>query len=74
MPGTSIYLGVGETLTMEESSTVCFCAPATTPATAIAEHVAGNVEDFAAMMNLRAVELDADAHFANPHGLDASGP
>lgn len=73
VPGTSIYLGVGETLTMEEMLYGLLLRSGNDAATAIAEHVAGNVEDFAAMMNLRAVELDADAHFANPHGLDASG-
>ena len=30
-------------------------------------------EAFAARMNARAAELGADAHFVNPHGLDADG-
>ena len=42
-------------------------------AVAIAEHVAGSVESFAEMMNERAEELGADAHFVNPHGLPAEG-
>ncbi len=42
-------------------------------AVAIAEHVSGSAEAFAARMNARAAELGADAHFVNPHGLDADG-
>ena len=42
--------------------------------TAIAEAVSGNVEDFVALMNARAVELGmTGTTFNNPHGLDASG-
>lgn len=41
---------------------------------AIAEHVAGSVEDFAAMMNAKAKELGCqDSHFVTPNGLDAEG-
>jgi D-alanyl-D-alanine carboxypeptidase (penicillin-binding protein 5/6) len=39
---------------------------------AIAEHVAGSVENFAAMMNEKAAELGCtDTHFVTPNGLDA---
>ena len=41
---------------------------------ALAEHVAGSVEDFVALMNARAAELGMNATmFANPNGLDADG-
>ena len=70
VPGTSIYLGVGETLTMEEMLYGLLLRSGNDAAVAIAEHVAGSVEDFAARMNARAAELDADAHFENSHGLD----
>ena len=73
VPGTSIYLGVGETLTMEEMLYGLLLRSGNDAAVAIAEHVAGSVEDFAARMNARAAELGADAHFENPHGLDADG-
>ena len=73
VPGTSIYLGVGETLTMEEMLYGLLLRSGNDAAVAIAEHVAGSVEDFAARMNARAAELGADAHFVNPHGLDAAG-
>lgn len=73
VPGTSIYLGVGETLTMEQMLYGLLLRSGNDAAVAIAEHVSGSVADFAALMNKRAVELDADAHYENPHGLDADG-
>jgi len=69
--GTSIYLSEGETLTMEQMLYGLMLRSGNDAAVAIAEHVGGSVEDFAEMMNQRAKELDADAHFINPHGLDA---
>ena len=43
-------------------------------AVAVAEHVGGSVDGFAAMMNATADRLGLDAtSFANPHGLDADG-
>ena len=40
-------------------------------AVAIAEHVGGDVENFANMMNKKAYEIGAkDTHCTNPHGLD----
>ena len=73
VPGTSIYLGVGETLSMEDMLYGLLLRSGNDAAVAIAEHVAGSVEAFAARMNARAEELGADAHFENPHGLDADG-
>ncbi len=71
--GTSLYLSEGETLTMEQMLYGLMLRSGNDAAVAIAEHVAGSVPDFAAMMNRRAAELDADANFVNPHGLDADG-
>jgi len=42
-------------------------------AVAVAEHVAGSVEEFVNLMNARAKALGATAHFTNPHGLDQDG-
>lgn len=43
-------------------------------AVAIAEHVGGSVEAFAAMMNEKAASLGAyQTHFVTPNGLDAEG-
>ncbi len=71
--GTSIYLSEGETLTMEQMLYGLMLRSGNDAAVAIAEHVAGSVEAFADLANARAAELDADAHFVNPHGLDAQG-
>lgn len=71
--GTSIYLGVGEQLSMHEMLLGLMLRSGNDAAVAIAEHVAGSVEDFAAMMNERAEALGADAHFVTPNGLDADG-
>ena len=73
VPGTSIYLSEGETLTMEQMLYGLMLRSGNDAAVAIAEHVAGSVSDFAALANARAAELNADAHFVNPHGLDADG-
>lgn len=43
-------------------------------AVAIAEHIGGSVEGFAALMNEKAQELGAyETHFVTPNGLDAQG-
>ena len=42
-------------------------------AVAIAEHIGGSIEGFAAMMNKKALELGCEAtHYVTPNGLDAS--
>ena len=71
--GTSIYLSEGETLSMEHMLYGLMLRSGNDAAVAIAEHVAGSVPEFAGMMNRRAEELGADAHFVNPHGLPADG-
>lgn len=41
---------------------------------ALAEHVGGSIEGFAAMMNALAADLGLEhSHFLNPHGLDEEG-
>lgn len=69
--GTSIYLSAGETLSMEEMLKGLMLRSGNDAAVAIAEHIGGSVESFAAMMNARAEALNADAHFVTPNGLDA---
>ena len=73
VPGTSIYLSEGETLTMEQMLYGLMLRSGNDAAVAIAEHVAGSVAEFAKLANARAAELNADSHFVNPHGLDADG-
>ena len=71
--GTSLYLSEGETLSMEHMLYGLMLRSGNDAAVAVAEHIAGSVPAFADMMNARAAELNADAHFVNPHGLDAEG-
>ena len=69
--GSSAYLKVGDVLTMEELIYALLLQSANDAAIAIANHVAGGVEEFANLMNERAAELSlTDTHFTNPHGLD----
>lgn len=70
VPGTSIYLAEGETLTLEEMLLGLMLSSGNDAAVAIAEHIGGSVAGFAGMMNERAAEIGAvNTHFANPHGL-----
>lgn len=70
MPGTSIYLAQGETLTLEEMLLGLMLASGNDAAVAIAEHIGGSVPQFVGMMNARAREIGAvNTHFSNPHGL-----
>ncbi len=74
VPGTSIYLAQGETLTLEEMLLGLMLSSGNDAAVAIAEHIGGSVEGFAQMMNARAKEIGAlNTHFVNPHGLPADG-
>lgn len=69
--GTSIYLSVGETLTLRNMLYGLMLRSGNDAAVAIAEHIGGSISEFAELMNARAVELGADAVFSNPHGLPA---
>ncbi len=69
--GTSIYLSEGEQLTMYQMLQGLMLRSGNDAAVAIAEHIAGNVETFASLMNARAEMLGADALFVTPNGLDA---
>lgn len=70
VPGTSIYLSVGETLSMEDMLYGLMLRSGNDAAVAIAEHIAGSKEEFSKMMNARAKEIGADAYFTTPNGLD----
>ena len=71
--GTSLYLSEGETLSMEHMLYGLMLRSGNDAAVAVAEHIAGSVSAFAGMMNDKAEALGIDAHFVNPHGLDAEG-
>lgn len=70
--GSSMYLEVGETLTVEQLLYGLMLRSGNDAAVALALHVSGSVENFAALMNQKAEELGlAHTHFVNPHGLPA---
>ena len=74
VPGTSIYLDLGEELTLEQMLYGLMLASGNDAAVAIAEHIGGSIEGFCAMMNERAASLGAlDTYFLTPHGLPCDG-
>ncbi|MBQ1281086.1 MAG: D-alanyl-D-alanine carboxypeptidase [Oscillospiraceae bacterium] len=69
--GSQIYLEVGEAMSMTDMVKAVVVSSANDCATALAEHIAGSEEAFAAMMNERAAALGMnDTHFVNCTGLD----
>ena len=67
---SSIARTEGEILTVEESLYALMLASANECANALAEHIAGSIEDFAVLMNEKAKELGCvNTHFSNANGL-----
>ena len=63
-------LQVGEELLIEDLLYALLVKSANEAAYVLAEHVAGSVESFSAMMNTRAEELGCETtHFVNPNGI-----
>ena len=63
-------LKAGDRLTLNQALHALLIHSANDAAVAIAEHIGGSVEGFAAMMNEEAVLIGAtNSHFVNPHGL-----
>ena len=74
VPGTSIYLSRGETLTLEQMLYGLMLASGNDAAVAIAEHISGSVDAFCAAMTQRAGELGCTGTvFLTPHGLPCEG-
>ncbi|MBQ9300225.1 MAG: D-alanyl-D-alanine carboxypeptidase [Clostridia bacterium] len=72
VPGTSIYLDKGETLSLHDMLYGLMLASGNDAAVAIAEHVGGSVDGFCEMMNARAAEIGCrHTHYVTPHGLPA---
>ena len=68
--GSGIARDYGEEMTMEDCLYAIMLASANECAYAVAEHVAGDIETFAEMMNAKVEELGCvNTHFVNPHGL-----
>ncbi len=74
VPGTSIYLGLGEKITLRDLLYGLMLASGNDAAVAIAEHIGGDVDTFCQMMTQRAAELGCtDTVFLTPHGLPKDG-
>jgi len=72
--GSSIYLKIGEEMSLENMLYGLMLRSGNDAATAIAEHIGGSEEGFVFMMNQKAEMLGLhNSHFMNPHGLDAEG-
>lgn len=68
---TSAGLDVGDQLSVRDALYVMMLKSANEVANALAEHTAGSLEAFAAMMNDKAAELGClNSHFVNPSGLN----
>jgi D-alanyl-D-alanine carboxypeptidase (penicillin-binding protein 5/6) len=68
--GSSIYLGKGEKLTLEDLLYGLMLRSGNDAAVAIAEHIGGTVENFVNLMNRKAFQIGAkNTNFVNPHGL-----
>lgn len=74
VPGTSIYLSLGEQITLRDLLYGLMLSSGNDAAVAIAEHIGGNTENFCRMMTQRAAELGCmNTVFVNPHGLPVHG-
>lgn len=70
LDSSRIGIDVGEMLTMQQCLYGTLLESANEVTYAIAEHVAGNIEAFAKLMNDKAESLGCkNTHFVNPHGL-----
>jgi D-alanyl-D-alanine carboxypeptidase len=71
--GSSLYLKLGEQMSLEHLIYGLMLRSGNDAAVAIAEHVGGSLDGFVYMMNEKATWIGMSAsHFANPHGLDDS--
>lgn len=68
--GSSIWLSVGEKMTLSDMLFGLMLASGNDAAVAIAEHIGGSMDGFVDMMNRKAQDIGAyNTHFANPNGL-----
>ena len=70
VPGAQLQVRAGDQVRFESLLEAMLLLSANDASVALAEHLAGSVEDFADLMNGRARELGATgSRFQNPHGL-----
>lgn len=71
-PPVKMHLSRGENISLENLLYAMMLESANDSAVAIAEHIAGSVEEFATLMNNKARELGCkDTVFVTPNGLDS---
>ena len=71
MGGSQILLETGEEMTVEDLFKGIAVASGNDAVVALAEYIAGSVEEFVHMINEKAKELNLnDTYFKNPHGLN----
>jgi D-alanyl-D-alanine carboxypeptidase (penicillin-binding protein 5/6) len=69
--GSSLYLQLGEQMSLQNLLYGLMLRSGNDAATAIAEHIGGSEEGFSYLMNEKATMLGMNhSHFMNPHGLD----
>ena len=72
MPKVKLYVKKGEHYTVRELLFSLMLESHNDSAVAIAEHIGGSVEQFAELMNQKAVDIGCmKTHFITPNGLDA---
>lgn len=72
--GSSLYLQLGEEMSLENMLYGLMLRSGNDAATAIAEHIGGSEEGFVHLMNEKVKFLGLEhTHFVNPHGLDGNG-
>ncbi len=68
--GSSIWLGIGEHVTLEDLLYGLMLSSGNDAAVAIAEQISGSVDNFVSLMNEKAREIGAkNTNFVNPNGL-----
>lgn len=68
--GSSIWLAVGEHVTLENLLYGLMLSSGNDAAVAVAEHIGGSVDNFVAEMNAKAKQIGAvNTNFVNPNGL-----
>jgi len=71
--GSSLYLKAGQIIKLEDLVYGLMLRSGNDCGVAIAEYLAGSVDNFASLMNMKAKEIGAlNTNFTNPHGLHHS--
>ncbi len=72
--GSNTAIQVGEMLTVEQLLNCLLVASGNEAANVLAEYISGSTEEFAKLMNEKAIELGCnDTHFVNANGLSEEG-